>query len=204
MIVSRSPTLIPDRTVTELTFFDNTYNNITNNGAFVATQRFNVSGLYDMDPRIASTAIAGFTQYAAFYNRYRALKVKYCIEGVNMEAFPLQFIVCPLNDDPGSNNTDILSWRMNPRSKMALLSSKGGLDRAELSGEFDLAAILGSVAQRTDSIFSALVTSNPTDNIFLGYGVASVGGNTLTSNNGLGYVVSIKVQVEFYERKFIA
>lgn len=195
--------LIPDMLTTKVTYFDTAYNNLTRNGFVTATQRFTPSGLYDIDPRVSSGTVAGFNQYKEFYNRYRVIKCAYEIEFCNLEAFPIQVMVVPLNDDPGADDIDVLSWRMNPRSKAEVLSAAGGMDRTCIKGEFDLAAIVGTVAQRTDSIFSAQFTSNPTDNVFLGYGCAAIGGNTLTSNHGFGYVAVLQMEVEFFERKLV-
>lgn len=201
--VIRGPAIAPDKYMCKLVYNDVTFNSLTNNLSFIANQPWQVNGAYDIDPRLGNAAIAGFNELAALYKYYRVNAVKYTIQVVNNQTFPLQVFAVPLHDNPTSSDPNVLDYPMNPYAKRLTLSAKGGMDRGILRGYINICKFVGSKTAEYEYDYRALTNANPQNLIYLSLGIAGMGGNTLTTNGGICYTIRITQYIQFYERKVL-
>lgn len=188
-------TLIPAETDKILSF---QVNKVAFNAAnILAMVRFTPNGTFDVDPTLGSTTTPGFTEWAAFYNYYRVIKVAYDIEVANNETFPLRVYTILTNTDPGTIGNPQFSG--NPLAKTALISGKGGMDRCRLRDLKQVSQVVGSQAPETEDNFRAAVTTNPVDVIHLGIGCFNPGSAFVP--NGVAVVGVIRMFIRFYDPK---
>lgn len=202
LIVKNPGAIVPDRLITTLNYIDVNHSSIGNPATVYGSYRYRPTSVYDIDPSIGGTTVAGFAELAAFYNYYRVHSSSIKVHFVNQDTAtaPL-IIVLPLNNDPGSGPSaaTIQSWQMNPYSHFKLLSAKGGMDRGVVFNHITTEKFVGSRAVRFDDSYASAVTTIPSNNWFWGVGVLSEGGVNFT--NGLTFQVLLSVRVEFYDRK---
>jgi len=191
--------VVPEISYVKLHYFAQyTINNAT---LKYADNRFVMNGVYDVDPLVGSTAIAGFSELAAFYQSYRALKCTVRVDFSNLEAFPVNVYMLPSRNpstDPGSNNVGGLDWLMNPLSKYKQLSAVGGMDRCTLGQTVDFPTVY-SKQVLTDDSYSAAVTANPSLKLYHIVGVTS--GTNLVS--GIAVTVHYTIWTQFYTPKLL-
>lgn len=85
--VVRIRDIMPPRIVTTLKYIVN--RNLVNIAGTTASMQMNANGLYDVDPALASTAVPGFVEFGAFYQRYKVLKCISKCTFINRETFPV-------------------------------------------------------------------------------------------------------------------
>jgi hypothetical protein len=192
-------TIMPDRLRTSLRYWKLVTFNlaVTSYGSV----RFSPSNAFDIDPLIGGTAMSGFTEVAAFYNRYRVLSSTIVVMLNDQSAtIPLTSFLAPVNVDPGATPAAgyNLAIREQPYAKSCLsglLGSPPVLLRANMSTE----KIFGSKMALYDDAFSAVVSASPTNNWFWVVGV-----NAPAVIATSVYVdVRIEVDVEFFDRFFL-
>jgi hypothetical protein len=194
--------IVPDKLVTTLSYIDVSHSSIGIPATVAGSFRYRPTAIYDVDPLIGGTTIPGFTELSALYNYYRVHSSTIKGYFVNQDATtaPL-IIILPLNSDPGSGPTPttLQSWEMNPYSKMYLMSSKGGYDRAIITNHMTTKKLVGSQSVKYDDTYASAVTTVPTNNWYWAVGALSEGGVNFTL--GVTYQVKIDITVEFYDRK---
>ncbi len=85
--VVRVHDIMPPRILTTLKYLVG--RQLVNNGGTTASIQLNANGIFDVDPAVASTSVAGFTEFMGFYRRFRVLKVRSVCTFINNESFPL-------------------------------------------------------------------------------------------------------------------
>jgi len=201
-IVTFTRTIVPDSVRVRLVWYDNNtmYNNA---GGIYVAKRFQPSSAYDLDPLLGGTAVPGFNEWAAFYKKYRVISSKSIITAANYDATTVvQVIMVPLHVDPGATPTlaTITSWLSQPFVKKMILSKAGGMDRGTVSLPLSHRDFVGSDTFLYDDSYCAVVTTNPTNNIFLAVGMYVVGG-VATFTTGVAANLTISIMCEFYERQ---
>lgn len=196
-------TIISDRSLVKLTYIDTTRSTINNAGGSNANIRYAPTGIFDIDPHIASAAIPGYSEWANFYNYYRVHAFKYRVDFANLEtsSVPMTVYCIPVTPtDPGDNVAFATAseYPGNPFFKYKWITSKGGMDRATLTGYVNCKKFVGSKSYDYDDNYSALVSGVPISNIWLVVGATSA--NT-TFTLGLAYQARITCYIEFYGRK---
>jgi len=107
-------------------------NTVTNVAGFAASVRFGTNA-YDVDPALGSTAMAGFAEFAAFYKKFRTLKIRYKFSVSNSEAFPMTIIHGCSTTVVASGSLGI-GYSTNPLFTTAQIGSTDGVDTKTCSG----------------------------------------------------------------------
>lgn len=198
LIVPKRFRTMPPSLVTNLTFMDTSHSPLNNAGATFASVRFRPSSAFDVDPTLGGTSMPGFNELAGIYGRYRMLSFKCHVIGVNLEEFPVNFIVFASNFDLGNNYSQVQSMFGNSFSRYKYLSPKGGMDRALIRTPWwQTEHIVGTDAVNVDTDFSATISANPVNNTYINIGLWTGNGTALV--NGVGMQMVLTAQYRFYE-----
>jgi len=166
-------------------------------GAF----RYRPTGAFDVDPLVASTAMAGFTELAALYGQYRVTVSKATLRVVNPNTLsPIVAILAPVNLDPGASPSAgyVNSLLENPYATHKLVGITGSPVK-EMSCICSSERIFGSQEVYVDDGYASVVTSTPVNNWFWVIGFTT--GNLVT--NPLQWELTIDVGIEFFARTFL-
>lgn len=188
--------IIPPSLVTRLRYIVN--RNINNAGIQAASIQLNANGVYDVDPSLASTAVPGFNEFAALYQKYRVLKVKTSCTFVNREAFP---ILCNLGFDRSfyAANAKVLAFYESENQKTQILPSaqssvgpSNTLSMSKTSME-----MIGDMEGEGSANWANFVNGNPAS---LYYCSIAISGQNIGAALVLGAVVRWETEfdVEFY------
>jgi len=139
---------------------------------------FTVNSVWDVDPLFGSTSTPYLSEWAAFYNTYRVVAVKYRLTFSSEESFAVTAFT-QLNDtDPGTSMTMVNT--SNPLAKWAQLGLS--LNTKTLSAYHTVSEIVGSNAVEFDDKYAAGTNgSNPSQLVWLGVGVQALTGANLTN-----------------------
>jgi len=175
------------------------YSTLLHAGGFAFTNvRFTPTFAYDVDPTVGSTAMPGFTELSAMYRYYRVNAAKIKAKFSNLEAFPVEVYLCPVNVDPTANYTlaqaqVYLSQRL---SKSTVLGPLTGNGIGTLTDSQTTAAFGGASNLEVTDNYSALTSGvSPLNNWF--WTVGLVGHANAVS--GCDFRVEIDIDLEFYE-----
>jgi len=166
-------------------------------GAF----RYRPTGAFDVDPLVASTAMAGFTELATLYGQYRVTVSKATFRVVNPNTLsPIVAILAPVNLDPGASPSAgyVNSLLENPYATHKLVGVTGS-PVSEMSCLCSSERIFGSQEVYVDDGYASVVTSTPVNNWFWVIGFTT--GNLVT--NPLQWEITIEVGIEFFSRTFL-
>jgi hypothetical protein len=162
-----------DAVILDLTYLDQSYQR-NQVGQMFLSYRMRMNSIFDPDPSLGSGAIPGYTMWANMYGSYRVLKFHYDVEIANMEAFPIDVLVCPTVTDVGLNYNNTYDFLGNPLGKSHTLSSTGGLDKCRFVGSIDLGDFWGNIPQYCgDDGFGGTVGGNPGTMLFFNIGAVS-------------------------------
>lgn len=203
LVVRQPGAIMPDRLRVKLMFMDQTVSVIGSGGAALfASRRYRPTALYDVDPTLGGTTIAGFTALSSLYGYYRVHASSIKLWFSNLDTGTAICCVClPLNNDPGAapGIGIIQSWQMNPFTRQAFMSGQGGLDRCKVSNYVSVKKLVGTSAVKFDDSYAATVGSIPVNNVFWAFAVISEDGTTMTK--GVSFQVRMTMYCEFYDRK---
>jgi len=191
--------ICPDRVIVTLCFVDVSHGSLNSAGNKVASYRYRPTDIFDVDPTLGGTAVAGFDEWSSFYNYYRVIGYAIQIEISNADSFGMEVYTLPLNTDPGAAPSlgTVESYQMNPFCKVKYLSAKAGQDKVTLRQWVDCESFVGAGTQRFDDSYASLVTTGPLNNIYHQIGVLSISNNLV---NGVYYYARVAMEVEFYDR----
>jgi len=190
----------PDAILVDLVCSDTTLR-FANVGAANGSFRYSMNSIHT--PLVGgSLTIPGYTNWGEFYSEYRVLKTSISIDVTNLEAFPMEVILCPTTSDVGANYSNIGELFANPYASQSTISSAGGLDRVTLEGSYDIGEFYGnSASYLADREFAAEVGNNPSFQFFLNVGIA--GTNNMTTGKGIFYRSAITYKVLYTARNVI-
>jgi len=177
-------------------FYQDT-NQIRSSTTSICSWRYRTNSVYDPDPNLSTGALAGFTEWSAFYNRYRVIEFGYDVQIANLESFPLMIMCGPTVNDIGANATFIDQLPENPYGKKSLISAMGGMDRCRLKGNIDLARFVGSKTLFNSDNFASTVLTNPNNLLWFNIGYATGGPAT---TKGVFVSVRLRYRVLMYAR----
>lgn len=189
-------TVIPDEFDTTLKYI--VFEVLTSVGGTTASLRFRTEA-FDVDPAIGSTAMPGFTEFAAFYARFRPLALGYKFSVANQEAFPLSII-------HGFTTTSIASGSLgstyagNPLFGTSILGAKTGNDTGCYEQTASVTKIVGTQQPLFDDLYTGSTTSATlatAGTVYCNVGVLSP--QVMTA---LGCVVNVEISLalRFYRR----
>jgi len=191
--------ILPDMYRTKLRFWKQVSFNFA--ASLVSAVRFRPTAAFDVDPTVASTAMAGFAEMALIYNTYRVISSAIDVQVITSSvANPTNISVVATNLDPGATppTAFIFAQREQPYSKFGTTGLSGSLPLV-LKNLMSTQRMYGAKAIRFDDNFSSVVTSSPNNNWFwVICGLVSVLDPNLT-----WVTVTIDVDVEFYDRNVL-
>jgi len=164
------------------------------------------SFLYDVDPDSMTTAMPGFTEYAAFYKRYRVLRVGYKMDFSNREAFAVGVTCYFTNELINFGGTKPMSTIGNPLCKYAIMSGKGGLDKCSIKDSASCVAITGTKQSLYDDLYTGPTDTNtsPGRPLYVNWQASSLNGvDQFTSGNGVAFIHKIYFYVQFYQPRWL-
>lgn len=151
---------------------------------------------YDVDPLLASTAMPGFTELAAFYARYRPLRMTADVDFTNMEAFPQTAMLLLSNSSGVTLSINDLG---NPFCVHKQVGHAGGQDTCRLHVSASKVQIAGTKQPLYDDLYtgstaSATLATAGTTNLYVGYTSGIAG----TLAIGMVATIRIAITVQFY------
>jgi len=173
-------------------------------GATFSLFRLRANALFDVDPLLASGTVSGFTELATLYRQYRVTHLEFEWTAINNENFPVIIGAFFSNVDVIAavvSAEGALGTLENPFSTRAhCLSIASGMDRTTLVGKLPLSKVHGSALNYlADNDYSALVTGNPANLIFINFVmVSTVGANLAT---GISSSLVLRFTTEFFNRQ---
>jgi len=159
-----------------------------------ASLGFVVNGLYDVDQRIASTAVPGFVELMSLYQNYRVDSCKVTCLVMNKEAFPVIVCSCFTGISHYATNNFTSNFYGNKFSKNTqAVSGVGGMDRCKIVNSVNMADLFGSTAYWGDlQSFIGTGATNPGTALDWQIGVAGASGEILTTAG-----VDVWIEFEF-------
>lgn len=190
--------LFPDRQLIRLTYNGFGLLTITTPNTY-ASKRYRPSGVYDVDPLLASTTVIGFNELAAIYANYRVVASKLNVKVSCSTDQPATLVALPLNADPGGSPSlaVVNSWYNNAYSKTDLIGAKGS-PKAVVSCEMSSNKIFGSMMTAFDRDFQSAVGTVPVNNWYWAIGIVSGVAPPVTASYFLQETMTI--DVEFFTR----
>lgn len=163
-------------------------------------EHFYLDSILNTAPGI-SAIIQGASRQMTAFNYYRVPISEVVHKLYNMESFPMEWIIMFTNLDPGTAFTPYKLLKGNPLVDNKVLGAKGsGQDRQTFKKSVRMAEILGSNNIETADSFRAAVTADPVDFLWYGHAAVCMGGNVMTSTNGVIYQRTVKRTIRWYAR----
>lgn len=186
----RTPT-VPDRLIMRMKYVDN----IVLSGVAGASRVIRLNSIFDPDTSIVQGhQPLGFDQWSVFYTKYRVFGAKVTARFTNSssnQADSEQVAILPFN----AQNTPVLddAFFEQPHVKKALLSGRGGMDRATLYCNANIPRILGmaNVVYKSNPETASLFQTNPVEAVNLILVTRPIDGQSTS-------LVSVELQIEYY------
>lgn len=147
--------VMPEEFDTKLKYL--TFEAISNVGATAASLRFRTEA-FDVDPALGSTAMPGFTEFAAFYQRYRTLAMRYKFSIANQEAFPVAVLAGYTCSTIASGSLGIV-YAGNPLFQDSILGPLTGQGRVTFQDDKTVVQVVGSTQPLYDDLYTGSTTS---------------------------------------------
>lgn len=165
-----------------------------------------MNSAYDVNQQIGSTAMPGFSEWAAFYTTYRVMAGKIKVTLVNTTTTPVYF---GMYWDP--SNTVTSSWsgvmhtKGNMGSKQVLLNvATAGGNKTTLTSFMKYSKLYGNKwSVEGSDAFGAVTSANPATTLFAGVYVASDDGISVLPTGTFPLACEITLWVKFYDRKML-
>lgn len=189
---------MPDAVVVKLRF--NILAQMINIGATISSRRWS-SNAFDVDPLLLSTAMAGFAEWAAFYEQFRVTDFTSRVTISNNETFPVLVLHGYSKDDVGLNGLS-LNFSGNPFFVEKMISAKGGMDRHTFVTQRSLVEIAGTKEVLTDDRYAGFTSgAAPSRLCFMNLGTVSAG---FPAVDGQFIGGSLDLTVQFYRKMILA
>lgn len=122
------------------------------------------SNAYDVDSALASTAMAGFAEFAAVYSRFRTLSMAYEFRVSNSEAFPIAMIHGFMTNQLGSTALG-QNYVGNPHMHTSICSNvNGSTSSRTFRGKVSACTLFGGKQPLYDDLFIGSTTSSTLSN----------------------------------------
>jgi hypothetical protein len=165
----------------------------------VVSKRWQPNAAYDVDPVLGSTATPGFAEYAALYTYYRVKSFKVHVKFSNLDNLSIALYSVVLNTDPGTAGTNYYDYAQSAFGRTYELAPfYSGAGSVTHRQTVNISKVVGMPVMQADS-YRAVVTGNPSDLVFWGFGIYSNAGSNFA--NGVGYDGFIEMNVRFYSRQ---
>lgn len=176
-------------------------NTVGSAAAVLASIRFQ-SNAYDVDPALGSTAMAGFTEFAGFYARFRTLGMTYKFNSCNQEAFPVS-IIHGFSSNSIATGSLGMNYGEGPLMRTAILGPLTGQCRGTYTQSATTQQIVGTAQALYDDVYTGSTTSStlPTGGtVYCYFGAAAP---TAFTAAGILVQVEINLHIRFYKLNFL-
>jgi len=187
--------VVPDRILTKLKYLSTAA--LTAVASDTASRQFRANGIYDTDPALASTAIAGFAEWIAFYNFFRVIATEVDCEFINLDTAPTVFNV-GFETTFFTANTKNYPYFGEP-NQLSRLSAGIGANPVRLKKRMLMKDVMGDLIPITDQDYVGTGTSNPASLIYVS--IAQSSPNAVAIVNGSFVRCQLTYEVEFFKRK---
>lgn len=198
LVMYKSPrTMMPEEYDTVLKYI--VVQSASNNGGTLASLRF-TSNAYDVDPSLGNTAMAGFAEFAAFYQRFRTIGMKYKFSAVNQENFPIS-VIHGFGASAITSGSLGMNYGENPLFQTYVLGAPNGQARGIFQSSNSVANIAGTATVLYDDLYTGSTTSNTmssTGMVYCYFGIAAGQAGALTAA-GCFVHVEISLHVRFFK-----
>lgn len=199
-------TFVPVKPVLRTVLNFTTFNADTEPAAAAGiTHIYRLNGAYDVDTSILSTSTPGFSEWSAFYNRYRVIGVRVRVEGHIREGDLIgtyRVAMFPVAHPAVGIPTSPLYWGSQYLGVARVVSrvDAGGNNKVVLDRYYDMPRVLGITRREflTDMDYSATVGGVPSKEVQLYVGSASV---SSTVPSKFIYTISVCMEIEFFNPK---
>lgn len=195
-------TIIPDTLDTVVTYSAQiTLKNVAN---FYWAYPFYTNAPYDVDPALGSTATQGHAEMSNLYGKCRVISYTTEFECINSGVYPTAIVVLHRNTSlaaAGGSATNLVPYIGNPLSQHRYLAHAYARSDCRLKATHTIRQIIGSESAVLADNFASSVTSIPGDLTFVEIGayINDPLGSYLV--NGVGVLVTIRMDTRYYERK---
>jgi len=164
---------------------------------------YNINGAYDVNQAVASTTMPGFTEWSAFYERYRVRAAKMSTQWVNNTGVVV-YAMTFFRDDavsPIINWTDFRNQEGNPYTSVRLLPNSTGMNMCKTKVYAKMATMTGSKIQYlADSVYAGTLSTNPS-RLYFGYNmIGTFDGAAAPASTTVVVRTTITMYVEFFDR----
>jgi len=200
IVLYKAPrTMMPEEFTTNLKYI--VQDVVANNGNTKASIKFRTEA-YDVDPALASTAMPGFTEFAAFYQRYRALEIGYKFSAANQEGINMTVIhgFSILTIASGSLN---IEYAGNPLFQTSVLGPLTGNNTRIFQDSKPVWKIAGTRQALYDDLYTGSTTSATlatAGTVYCHFGIITPVAMTAA---GCLVTVEITLKVQFYRPNFL-
>lgn len=197
-LIVKSPGVVcPDRTFVKMRYLETVTQILGTAGTSIGSISWAVNSVHALTP-------IGVTAMSALYRYYRVHGAKVTVSGVNMEAFPINVMLIPLNTTTGVTLAYIQELTQNAFARVKQVSPKGGMDKVVLTSYINSKKLIGSKTVDYDDNYSALSTASPNNlwyYLLAVYPTYSV--DTFSASTGFHFEARITMYVEWYERNYL-
>lgn len=169
---------------------------VTAVGGQLASIRFRTEA-YDVDPAIASTAMPGFAEFAAFYQRFRTLELGYKFSCANQEAFSLTMIH-GYSTSSISSGALAITYAGNPLFSSSILGPATGMNTKTFMNNKSVVQIAGTSQPLYDDLYTGSTTSATLATAGTVYCHLGVVGPVVLTALGVLVTVDISLRIRFY------
>jgi hypothetical protein len=201
MVLYASPrTVMPQEFVTNMKYI--TGDVVTSVGGLLASIRFR-SDAYDVDPALASTAMAGFAELASIYARFRCLRMSYKFSVANFEAFSVSIIHGFSNASVASGSLSI-AFAGNPLFSTAMVGPATGMNTRTCRKSASIMAIAGTKQALFDDLYTGSTTSSTLATAGTCWCYLGIISPTVLTALGVYVTVEVTLQLQFYRSNLLA
>jgi len=200
LVLYKSPRVVmPATYTTKLRYLLNTV--LTGVGNTQASNQYR-SEAYDVDPAFASTAMPGFTEMAAIYQRYRTLRLSYKFTCANQEAFPVTIIhgFSAISISAASLN---YQYAGNPLFSTAILGPLTGQCRGIFRKSAAVTQIVGTKQPLYDDLYTGSTTSATLPSAGTVYCYIGAFSPIALTAAGIYCGIEVTLDVQFYRSRLL-
>lgn len=187
--------VIPDRVLVKMKYLSTSP--LTAVASDTASRQFRANGIYDVDPALASTAIAGFAEWMAFYGSYRVIATEVDCEFINLDTAPTVYNV-GFETVFFTANTKNYPYFGEP-NQISKLSAGIGANPVRLKKRMQLQHLLGDTANLTDQDYTGGSAANPASLLYVS--IAQSSPSAVAIVNGSFVRCQLSFDVEFFRRR---
>jgi hypothetical protein len=160
---------------------------------------------YDVDPSLGSTAMAGFSEFASLYQRFRTLAIGYKFMLANKETFPVS-VIAGFSAVPIAAGSLGMNYAENPLFSTSIMGGLTGQNTKIMSHSLcPLTQIVGTAQPLYDDTYTGSTTSSTLPTVGTCYTYIGISANGLAGGFVAGVIVQVEVRlrIRFYRPNFL-